>query len=138
MRPRCVECLTSLGALTLALAVWLTPALLARQPLAGRVLDSSTPRTLASPGPSTFVNLDFVVSVAGSHVRIKDATVSIDHNSGNGIERMTDGAGFCNFGVISPRTYRYRVMKPDYEPVAGEVNVMGSAVTVPVQLRRAH
>jgi hypothetical protein len=100
--------------------------------------DSSTPLTLARPAPSTFVNLDFVVSVAGSNRRIKDATVTIDHNSGNGLERTTDGAGFCNFGVVSPRTYRYRVMKPEFEPVGGEVSVMGSAVTVPVQLRHAH
>jgi hypothetical protein len=135
MRSRCLEYLASLSTMTLALAVLLVPASLAGHAVAVTMLDSSTQRASPRPpAPSTFVNLNFVVAAAGSRALIKGATVTIDYNSGNGTDRTTDGAGFCNFGVISPRTYRYKVTKSNFDPVAGEVSVAGNAVTVPVAL----
>jgi hypothetical protein len=133
MRPRYLERVASLGALTLAVAVSLAAVPLAGQAATVTMLNASAPRT--SPRPSTFANLNFIVSAARSKAMIKGATVTIDYNSGNGTDRTTDGSGFCNFGVISPRTYRYTVTKPDYDRVVGEVSVTGSgAFTVPVVL----
>jgi hypothetical protein len=134
MRLRCPEALPLLGALTVVLAVLLAPSILAGQAPPARKLNSSAERTPPVPPPSTFVNLNFLVSAAGSKAPIAGATVTIDHNSGNGMDRTTDASGFCNFGVTSPRTYRFRVTKPDYDPVAGEISVTGSAITVPVRL----
>ena len=136
MRPRYLERVALLGALTVAVAVSVAPVPLAAQAATVTRLNASTPRT--SPRPSTFANLNFVVSAARSKAMIKGATVTIDYNSGNGTDRTTDGAGFCNFGVISPRTYRYTVTKPNYESVAGEVSVDGGAITVPVGLEIEH
>ena len=106
--------------------------------------ESSVPTRL---GPSStavaasphllFENLNFQVSDAKSKAPKKGATVRIDFDSGNGTVRTTDPGGFCNFGVLAPRTYRFVVTLPSYDTADGEVRVENSPVTLQVKLRQS-
>ena len=124
-----------IGAVGVVLALSLVLGLsLAPITLAGQTRGTSAAPPSTRP-PETFVNLNFVVS-AGRSKPVAGATVMIDYNSGNGTERTTDSGGFCNFGVVSPRVYRYTVTKTGYGRVVGEVNVFGSeGGTVPIRLK---